>query len=96
MPRFLGEARTLSCQVQNIFPVGLLDDEDDKTVAGVDGDADVVIPLQNNLSRGLVKWRVQIRVGLERRDGGLDQKRQVGQLDTLCFGALSFFGADLF
>src|SRR5437870_1707428 len=55
MPRFLGEARTLSCQVQNIFPVGLLDDEDDKTVAGVDGDADVVIPLQNNLSRGLVK-----------------------------------------
>src|SRR6266508_3450006 len=55
MPRFFGEGRTLSRQVQNIFLVGLLDDEDDKTVAGVDGDTDVVIPLENNLSRCLVK-----------------------------------------
>ncbi len=55
MPRFLGEGRTLSRQVQNIFLVGLLNDEDDKTVGGVDGDADVVIPLENNLFRGLIK-----------------------------------------
>src|SRR6266850_296819 len=55
MPRFLGEGRTLPRQVQNIFLVGLLDDEDDKTVAGIDGDANVVIPLENNLFRRLVK-----------------------------------------
>ena len=55
MPRFLGEGRTFSRQVQNILLVGLLNDEDDKAVAGFDGDADVVIPLKNNLFRGLVK-----------------------------------------
>src|SRR6202035_4659561 len=77
------EVGDLAGEAADVQVAGAVDDRHHQAAVGVHGDAEVLGGVVGDLLRLGVDDRVELRVDLERLDGGLGEERQEGQLDAL-------------
>ena len=82
-PGAVGQVGDLAGQPADVQVAGVLDDRDHQPALGVDGDAEVLGVVVGDLAGRGVDARVQLRVHLERLDGGQREERQEGELHAL-------------
>ena len=82
----LGQALNLRRQLQHAQTIRVLDHRDDQTAIRGRRDPDVVVALDDDLLLLVVDVGVEPGVLLQRPDRGLDDERQVRELDALLLG----------
>src|SRR5688572_22485365 len=79
----LGEVGDLAGQPGDVEVSRVADDRDEKAALGVDGDAEVLRVVVGDLALVYVDAGVELRVRLQRLDGGLGEERQERELGAL-------------